>query len=129
MIHRLIGKSKRSNNIHNGNQNHDQTEKHATEQSVCNSMITAIFDCQGLVHGEFLEVKHRIKYLPDPFMANTGSTAKKSKFWQERRRLLDHETCIHNTFCSDVSRVKQASSGTDIPPPEFLNFLKNKMQF
>jgi len=34
-------------------------------------------NCQGLIHCEFLEVKHRIKKnLLDRFMANGGSTAK-----------------------------------------------------
>jgi hypothetical protein len=51
------------------------------------------------------------------------------KFWLEHRRIFHHEKCKHGTFCSDVSSVKQDSSGSDIPPPEFFLSLKNKMQF
>lgn len=48
-----MGKLKRISNIHNGIQNHDQTEKHVREQIVCNGMVTALFDSQGLVPYEF----------------------------------------------------------------------------
>jgi hypothetical protein len=54
MRHRFICKLKRISNIHNGSQNHDQTEKHAKEQIVINGMVTASFGSQDLAPYEFL---------------------------------------------------------------------------
>lgn len=50
MRHQFTCKLKRISDIHNGSQNHDQTEK----QIVCNGMVTALFDSQGLAPYEFL---------------------------------------------------------------------------